>query len=650
MFLQNLFKRSRTSDQARDSFILENEPQSNNSEGDDRPTSGSYQPSQSAEKRKLLVTCLIQALSFMWIPFVLTFMVFNFMNHIVGATLWCLGKHCDVELFNPVISIPIENLERFDKRDHNILGAMQILAKVFEIWFGLIVAALVFLTTFRIAEKKKGLPIGLITSPFSFADLLELYDKAPLFWRSKCFVLFTAVLCILCNFMGPAIAVLIIPHLRWIDTAKIGDRTFQSLGAADPPMADPTRYFWSNTNHCSTQQFENQSFSCAADPYGSKLDAWIGTYIAAGDFVDGLTQEWSVKFRVNRTFAATSPDLAENDEDLATTWWTPSRQLLSSLDDDLNMIEMISVGFTATDLDTFYGNSTDDLLLIDPPDTYHLYNDTLRLNLERNGPILGAIVQMHFAHDESLVWTSKIDDHRNVTCFRQYDLSNTPLYVGSSPGIYTKCIRIGSGWSHNNKRAAFTIAGEHNYTTNRTSPDVEISITSSDKAQFFENGEYPDWLPTACLRDGPVPSTIDCDWDTLFDTDPSAMLYNRTQNVVTIEMSAKDTGANDFGHRFFQLTVDFVSFFNFTDYQLDASPLTNPTVLATTQNLPLSGASIHVDPAWMLAAWTADNHSTLAPDRTATIETVRILNRYRTFDTDDDLLLRASYISLLPVV
>jgi hypothetical protein len=52
----------------------------------------------------------------------------------------------------------------------------------------------------------------------------------------------------------------------------------------------------------------------------------------------------------------------------------------------------------------------------------------------------------------------------------------------------------------------------------------------------------------------------------------------------------------------------------------------------------------------MLAAWTADNHGTLAPDRIATIETVRLLNRYRTFDTDDDLLLRTSYISLLPVV
>jgi hypothetical protein len=489
MFLQNLFKRRRSSDQIRDSIILDSEPQSHNSESDDRPTSESYQPSQSAEERRLLVTCLTQALSFMWIPFVLTFMVFNFMNHIVGATLWCLGEHCDVELFNPVISIPIENLERFDKRDHNILGAMQILAKVFEIWFGLIVAALVSLTTFRIAEKKKGLPIGLITSPFSFADLLGLCDKAPLFWRSKCLVSFTAILCILCNFMGPAIAVLIIPHLRWIDTAKIGDRTFQSLGAADPPMADPTRYFWSHTNHSSAEQFENQSFSCAADPYGSKLDAWISTYIAAGDFVDGLTQEWSVKFRVNRTFAATSPDFAENDEDLATTWWTPSRQLLSSLDDDLSMIEMISAGVSATDLDTFYGNSTDDLVLIDPPDTYYLYNDTLRLNLERNGPILGAIVQMHFAHDESLVWTSIIDDDRNITCFGQYDLSNTPLYAGSSPGVYTKCIRLGNGWSHNNKEAAFAIAGEHNYTTNRTSPDVEISITSSDKARFFENGE-----------------------------------------------------------------------------------------------------------------------------------------------------------------
>lgn len=649
MFSRNMFWQSRASDHIPDSLNLNDRSQSNRSEDDERLITESYRPTQSSESRGLVATYIVQVFFFLWIPLVLTFVVFNFKNHIVGATLWCLGKHCHVELFNPIISVPVANLERFDKRDHDILGAMQLLAKAVEIWFGFIATALVALITFKIAEKSKGLPIGLITNPFGFADLLGLFDTAPLFWTSKRFVLFTSVLCILCNFMGPAIAVLIIPHLRWIDTEKIGDRTFQSLGASHPPSTDLTSYFWSNTN-CSKQDFELKSFSCAANTYDSKLDAWISTYIAAGNSVDGLTQEWNVKFRINQTFAITSPHSAEGEEFSASTWWTPSRQLLSSLDDDLTMIKQMSLGFSDEDLDEFYGDSTENFVLIDRPDTYHQYIDTIHLNLERNGPILGAIVQMHFAHGDDLVWTTKIDENRSVRCFGQYDLSDSPLYLDSAQGMYTKCVRLGKGWGTNNKEAHFTIAGEHNSTTNLTGPNVEISITSSDRAQFFEDGEFPAWLPTECLQRGQVPSTVDCDWDALFDTDPNARLYNRTQNVVTIEMNATDTSADDPEHESFQLTVDFVTFLSFTNYSLDASPLTNPTVLATTQDLPLNGTSIHVDPAWMLAAWTADNNGTLASDRTATLETVRILNRYRTFDVDTALLLRANYISLLPVV
>lgn len=654
MFPRNIFWRSRNSDPIPNGVELGNIPE-NGPEVNERLIPEPCQLSQTVEGRGLVVTFIIQGLFFLWIPFVLTFVVLNFRNHKVGATIWCMGQHCHVELFNPVISVPIANLEHFDGRDHNILGAMQILAKAVEIWFGFIVAALVSLITFRIAEKKKGLPIGLLSRPFEFADLLKLPDIAPLFSTSRFLVISSGLLCILCSFMGPAIAVLLIPHLRWIDTEEIGDRTFQSLGAANPPIADLTRYFWIHTEDCSDAQFKNQSFSCAANPYASKLDAWIGTYIAAGGFVDGLTQEWSVKFRVNQTFAATSPHFAEGEEYSGFTWWTPSRQLLSSLDDDLTMIESISRGASAADLDESYGDSIDSLLLIDAPDTYYQYNDTLRLELVRNGPILGAIVQMHLAHDENSIITSIIDDNRSVRCFDQYDLSITPLNQGSAQGTYTKCIRIGKGWSHDNKEASFIIVGERNYTTNLTSPGVNVSITSSDKAQFFENGEIPSWLPTECLQAGPVPSTVDCDWDALFDTDPSADLYNRTQNVVTIEMSNRDTSADNQEHQLFQLTVDFVTFLSFTNYSLDASPLTNPTVLATTQDLPPNGISIQVDPAWMLAAWTADNHGSLAPDRTATIETVRALNSFRTVDpTNEDqtglLYERLDYISLLPVV
>lgn len=230
-----------------------------------------------------------------------------------------------------------------------------------------------------------------------------------------------------------------------------------------------------------------------------------------------------------------------------------------------------------------------------------------------------------------------------------------PLYLASSHGTYTKCVRLGIGWSKENNHVNFTIAGEMDYTTNLTSPHVDVSITSSDKAQFFENGVFPSWRSPECLDPGRLPSTTFCDWEKLFHTDPNAELYNRTQNVVIIEMSTKDFGADKFKNEFFQLTVDFVAFLNFTSYQLDASPLTNPTILATTQKLPLYGTSIHVDPTWMLAAWTVENHGILPPDRTTTIETVRTLNRARNVDLDDREQLRfigdrLSYLPLLPVV
>lgn len=419
-------------------------------------------------------------------------------------------------------------------------------------------------------------------------------------------------------------------------------------------MEERGRYFWDSTKDCYDQDFEDLSFSCATKPYASKLDSWISTYIAADGFVDGLTQEWNVKFRVNQTFAASSPHPANGHDYPAVTWWTPSRQLLSSLDDDLNMVKKISEGANFTNLDAFCANATARHLLIDPPDTYYRYNDTLRLNLERNGPILGAMVQMHRAFDESLIWTVKVDDKRGIRCFGKY-LFFAPLYPASSHGNYTKCIRIGSGWSQENKHVNFTIAGELNHTTNLTSPNVEVSITSSVKSQFFENQSYPSWLPEECLKRGQVPSTVYCDWETLFHTDPDAELFNRTQNVVTFEMSTRDPYADKPEDDFLQLKNDFVTFLNFTSYQLYASPLTNPTILATTQKLPLYGTTTHVDPTWMLAAWTVDNHGILLPDRTATIETVHTLNRFRVLDLSDKgqyniMSNRLDYISLLPVV
>ena len=67
-------------------------------------------------------------------------------------------------------------------------------------------------------------------------------------------------------------------------------------------------------------------------------------------------------------------------------------------------------------------------------------------------------------------------------------------------------------------------------------------------------------------------------------------------------MSTEDPNADEPGDEFLQLTGDFIAFLKFTSYELDASPLTSPTFLPTTQNLPLNNTSIQVDPTWMLVA------------------------------------------------
>ena len=645
------------------------------------------QSTQPPDRQGLVATFVLQLFCLLWLAPIVTLLTFNFMKWIVGASAWCLHRKCNPGILEPTISTPIKNVERFDKQDHNLLGALQIVAKVLEIWFTLIATALMSKLTFRLAWKKEGLPVGLLTGPSGFTDLLGTFkplmptSKTALLgtlrrvgkaipsifnqnqrastnnyrWRIRALVSLTVLLCVVCNLMGPAVAVLVLPTLQWVSTTKVGDRTFDSMGADEPPQPAPygeiDRYFSMFTLYCTDDDLTDWNLSCAADPYASKLDSWFGTYIAAGDFVDGITQEWSVKFRVNSTFSKLDPYTT-------TTWWTPSRQVLSSLDDDRTMAEMISQGYSDAQIDAQYGEAVERQTL-DSPSTYLNYNNSLRLMLERQGPVLGAIVQMHQDPDGSATWTTKIDDKRSIRCFRDYDLLNAPFHEindeAVSSGNFTKCVRVGSGWSESNKKVNFTIAGEYDNSTNTPGPAVRFSIYSSDKAQFFVGNKLPSWLPPECLKRGQVPPTAYCDWEKLFYTDPGTLLYNRTQDVVTIEMSMKQPGTKDTDNLVSRLTVDFVTFLGFTTYSLDPSPLYNPTALATTQTLPPTSALLHVDPTWMLAAWTVNISGTLQPDRTATTEVLRTMQRFSPFYLNDendgytDLNYHLSYISLLPV-
>jgi len=617
--------------------------------------------SRISDRRNWLRTLLFQTACSLWIGPIVVLLILNFKRHIVGASAWCPNQDCYVGWFNPVRSIPVQKLRTFDQRDHNLLGALQFAAKALEVWFELIALALVYLITFMIAGKKEGIPAGLITRPSEFSDLPGLFD--PLLWRTLppifkakksagrtkyrlriyLFIGFTIVLCILCNLMGPATAILLLPSLQWIDTAHVGNESFVTLNAGAPPDPDSIGPFTLYTSYCSSTDFRNLSFSCATDPYASQLDAWLENDMGSGFYAKGQSQERYVTFSVNRTFEATGTTtyLDRNYSDVML--WAPNRQVLDSLNEDYNRI-----GFMSLNVDRDLQPDTG-VYDTDTFDSYAIYNRSLQLTIQRNGPVVGTIVQIHTDANDTASWTTVVDSDRQIRCYSDYDLGLSPLWPNVTTGIYTKCVRTGSGWSTDNKRLGFTISGVQDYNTDTVAPDVEVSIFSSDRAQFFANGTLPSWLPSVCLDAGDVPSSVDCDWDRLFSSDDAdEKLLERMRNIMTIEMVAQTNGTSP---NKYKLSIDFVAFLNFTTYQLDPSPITNPAILVQTHDLPESGDSIHVDPAWVLAAWAVDNNGTMNPDRTAATEMVYAMNSLlldqpsrseRMYDLD--------YMCLLPVV
>jgi hypothetical protein len=142
-----------------------------------------------------------------------------------------------------------------------------------------VAVGLVYVVTMRLASRPEGLPIGYLTRPIEFADLPGLAD--PLLWKSAsepgrsstskrrssqwriwALIAMSVALCILCNLMGPAIAVLLIPSLQWSDTDKVPYQTFSSLNSAAPPL--PDGFARLDTFYCDGDQFTNFQYSCAA--------------------------------------------------------------------------------------------------------------------------------------------------------------------------------------------------------------------------------------------------------------------------------------------------------------------------------------------------------------------------------------------------
>ena len=91
------------------------------------------QNSSAIHKRRWLRTALRQSICMLWLAPVIALLVLNFTGCMIGPSLWCPDRQCQVQWFNYVTSIAYADLQEFNKRDHNVLGTLQLVAKALEI-------------------------------------------------------------------------------------------------------------------------------------------------------------------------------------------------------------------------------------------------------------------------------------------------------------------------------------------------------------------------------------------------------------------------------------------------------------------------------------------------------------------------------------
>lgn len=618
------------------------------------------------ERPHLWKTILIQTFAVLWLVPILSLLIVNIKRHVLGASAWCPFGHCLPRIYDESIyrtnRTAVDLPAKFDRSTHNILGALQFVAKALEVWFIIIATWLVYLVTTWLANRPSGLPIGYFSRPSEFAEVPSVFD--PLLWstlrrlpssqgtsrRSKrrlvAFVVGTLFLCLICNLMGPAVAVLVLPTLQWIETPKYGLTKFEHLNANAPPSAYGFAAFDARSS-CSAEEITVRNFSCAGGWSGS-LASWIDSYAASQMSNTAVSVQDMVSFTYNTTYSPLE-STSEEVKTMEPVTWIPNRQTLSMLSRDLYANIAMSGGygpkFVKSVTAPFGVNDTS--VSAHEYMTFVEYNSTVQTFLRRNGPILGALANAWAEYDQNSSWTTIVDDERSIRCYPGYNLTVARFfdfsyaltcigecsYQGVEPlsGIYTRCIPIGRGWGFGYKTTGFSFAGNWHRKANTFAPNVSAIVHASDKAAFLPDGEIPKELEPDCLvKNARIPSGMQCDWTALWMDTPDLMVHHRSKSVTTVEFRSDSYSMYSSIVPNFErypnnvtLVMDFVAFQTFADYILDPSYITNPLFTADyTLNLS-KGVTlddyhpVSIDPAWTQAAWTADLNQSMTSTTSA---------------------------------
>lgn len=543
---------------------------------------------------------LFDLFCFTWIVPIAILLDLNFRNWVVGAGVGCrlksLRNDCYVDLLAYDGPDNSAKTTRLDQLDHEILGALQLVAKALEVWFAVIATSLVYDLTILLARQARGLPIAYLLTHVEFGDISTLFDR--IFWQPSslfggqgrqlffAFAVLVALLCITSNLMGPATAVLVIPTLGWIERPAPNPQRFETMAAHNPPInANISR-------GCNGSALASGNYSCT-NYYSPELDKLSETMIYAvqeerfgygTNF--GTYQEEGLTFTFNVTTASG-----------IFVAWAPSRQVLRELSRDF-------VVFQATQgANTTWSEAQSTAAAFDrtlEKDLFDGYRNLLDVTLHRRGPTLG-LGAFCF---RSNVTQFTISEDKFVRCFYANLALDDPSYNGY------RCIRVGSKWTNGNLTNSQFSLGNSNPSS---AGNVSVSVYSEIASIYFPES------PNCILSN-------DCDWEALFPGNLPTDVYIDAENQQYVEYGLPRPEAPN---------ATVVCYSNIylipaVEYNVAISSGTNTLGLVNLiiPNLNLSESRsqpIPLHPDWVLAGWAVPISGTVDGTRAGAVNFVNAL-------------------------
>lgn len=595
-------------------------------------------PRRTQPKHSWIWIIFTQFLGALWLAPITYLLYLNFSSYVIGPSAWCPRGHCSAD---PLATDAVGRAQQFDKHDHNTLGALQFVAKVLELWFIFVACALLYNITMTLASKEHGLPVGLLTSPVEFADPRSLLDVVRAAFGSRhqrsasistgakvavaIFIGFLAFMCLIVNLMGPAVAVLVIPTLQWVNLPKNASHSLQAFHLDQVPLnrSDGGLIF----PKCYNDLIAGRNYSCNANAYAASLDTWVDSTVASDSQVvdannntmyNGISPEGRVFFTFNTT------------NNLTKVAWVPNRQMLRELSADLDLFVDASQAANAPDKRykyyqavendhteasnyTYYTNQT---VIATATKDFEPYINSLQTIMKRQGPIAGAFGNVYSPTNVSLI---TLGDQKWVRCFEGYYANLPGLDTYNNDKTYTKCLRLGQDWNPTYHIANFSVYGD-------TSSAI-VQIYFADKAAYLAD-KLNSTLLNAC-RSNSSTTTDDaqCPWDEIFvDNRLPAEMNLLNTNLMTVELTMPDY------YPYQSIVLEAVAYVYNATYTLDTSPVSNPNYLVQVDGVPdpatVGLQPVTVDPDWLLAAWSVDYDGALFSNRSAANNLIRGLEAY----------------------